>query len=401
MHRVSALLVVVVVAALMAPRVARADDEIVHLLEALAAPTSDGGTAVTAAEAAAFARDVPARVSGDEAILGIVIANRLRFEAPIADEDYAVIQRALRYRVQGLGISLLQAPGLTFARADADSPLTARFDPAGVAFLRVDLVYTWDAWATTRSVSLRPGATWRGELGVAPATGRLRYAMHVFGIDGRDFWMNYGLELGVNAGKAFLDYDVDLAATLVTADAPSVPALAKLLHSFTHPSSGGGSAITSNEVSLLVEQATWDGGPGVQDDDVLDPAIAELDRLVDEGNDFEIDDAIPRGFLDRQRLRYASLPAAQLDRTRYGELRMSFSIPMTAAEVHYSTDGWNVPHVATCARQRGAAGCSLGHIPRGAVFAYAVKLTGTDGKTYWNYADRGLGRPSNFYQKAP
>ena len=415
MTRLSGLLLL---AALAAPGVAHADDEIVHTLEALAAPDSDGGATITAAEAAAFAATVPETLSGDEAILGIVVANRLRF-APrlgpsqtrdlargersiqIADEDYGAIQRALRYRVDGLAIGLLQAPGLALSRRHPEAQVSASFDAQGVGFDRVDLIYTWDGWATTRAVSLRPGQRWTGELGVAPATGRLHYAVHVFGPDGRDFWLNYGLERGVHGGQGFHDFSLDLAALHVPRVKPSRPALVKLLHTFTHPSSDGGNAITSDEVSLTVEQLTWDGGPGVQDDDVLHPAIAEVDRLVEEGNDFQIDDAILRGFLDRQRLRYASLPPAALERSAAGDLRMHFSIGIASAEVHYSTDGWNLPYVATCARERSGVTCSLGHIPRGALFAYAVRLIYPDGTSSWQYADRGLGRPSNFYQKAP
>jgi hypothetical protein len=385
-------------ATLGAARTAHADDPVVGALEALAAPASEGGATITAAEAAHFAATVPATLSGDEAILGLVVANRLRFEVPLADDAYAAIQTALRYRVHGLATGLRQAPGFTASRPSVAAPLIARFDAAGVAQRRVDVVYTWDDWTTTRAVTLvADGDAWTGALGVAPAAGTLRYAVHVHGPDGRDFWLNHGLERGVLAGNGFLDHALPLGATLVTATAPSRPALVKLIHMFTHPDSAGGAAITSDEISLVVEQVTWSGGPGVQDDAVLVPAIAEVERLVDEGNDVEIDHAVLTGFLDRQRHRYGALPGAVLSRAADGDLRIRAGRG-ASVEIVYSTDGWNLPHRVRCAADRD---CSLGHIPRGAVLAYAVLVIGSDGSQVWQRAARGPGASQNFFHPVP
>jgi hypothetical protein len=369
---------------------AHADDPAADALLALAAPTSDGGAAITAAEAAGFAATVPATLSGDEAILGIVVANRLRFEVPLADDDYAAIQRALRYRVDGLATGLLQAPGFTIARASATAPLIARFDARGVRQRRVDVVYSWDGWATTRAATLAAdGDAWTGSLGVAPVEGTLRYALHVHGPDGRDFWLNHGVDRGVLAGNAFLDHALPLGATQVTAAAPSRPALVKLIQMFTHPASAGGPTITGHEVSLAVEQLTWPGGPGVQDDAILVPAIAEVERLVDAGNDVEIDHAILTG--------YGALPGAAFSRGGDGDLRLRVGRG-AAVEIVYSTDGWNLPHRVRCA---GDADCSLGHVPRGALLAYAVLVIAADGSQAWQRADRGAGGSQNFLQPAP
>jgi hypothetical protein len=392
------LAVCLLAASLGAARTARADDPVVDALEALAAPTSDGGTTITAAEAATFAAAVPATLSGDQAILGLVVANRLRFEVALADDDYAAIQTALRYRVEGLATGLAQAPGFTASRASATAPLIARFEGRGVAQRRVDVVYTWDDWATTRAATLvADGDVWSGSLGVAPATGTLRYAVHVHGPDGRDFWVDHGLDRGVLAGNAFLDHALPLGSTAVVAAAPSRPALVKLIHMFTHPASAGGAAITSGEISLVVEQVTWSGGPGVQDDAVLLPASAEVERLVAEGNDFEVDHAILTGFLDRQRLRYGALPGAAFTRSADGDLRLRVGRG-ASVEIVYSTDGWNLPHRVRCA---GDADCSLGHVPRGALLAYAVLVIGSDGSGVWQRAARGPGFSQNFFHPVP
>jgi hypothetical protein len=127
------------------------------------------------------------------------------------------------------------------------------------------------------------------------------------------------------------------------------------------------------------------------------PAIAEVERLVDAGNDVEIDHAILTGYLDRQRIRYGALPGAAFSRGGDGDLRLRVGRG-AAVEIVYSTDGWNLPHRVRCA---GDADCSLGHVPRGALLAYAVLVIADDGSQAWQRADRGAGGSQNFLQPAP
>jgi hypothetical protein len=382
---------------------AHADDTVVAALESLTDPGSDAGSVISDAEAAAFAASVEVSYSGDEALLGAVIACRLRTEGAFADAAYTTVQRALRHRVDGLAVSLLQAPGLTFARASTEAPLSVAFDADGVAFTRVDVVYTWDDWFTTRATTLGaagPDGVWRAELGVAPATGRLVYAVHVWGADGRDFWFNDGVENGVYGGQAFHDHSLRLEATNAVTSPTSSPVLAKLVRTFTHPDSPDGAAVGMDELSCLVEIVTWEGGPAIQDDDVLDPGIAQVDALVEAGVDFVVDHELVTGFLDRQRLRYGTYPAGAFTRAADGAVALELWDDVAAAEVFYTTDGWNLPHSERCAR--GAAGamtCPIGYLPRGALLAYTIKLVDHDGGVRWQRVDRGLGAPSNFFHK--
>jgi len=396
------LLLSVPLVALVTARPAAADDTVVAELERLVAPSSDGGGQVTLGEAATFAATIPGQLSGDEALIGIAVAQRLRGEGAFIDEAYGNVVRALRYRVRGLAVSMLQAPGLSFARATPTAPLAVAFDAAGVDFTRVDLVYTWDGWATTRAASLvRGGGDWRATLPVAPATGRLEYALHVFGCDSHDAWLNGGVEHGVYGGNHADNYSLELATTTVATSPTSAPVLAKLVRVFTHPASPGGAAIVSDEFSALVEQVTWEGGPGIQDDDVLNPAIHELETLVADGADFAIDPSLIVTFLDNQRLRFGALPLLAFRRDVDGRLHAAVGSGFREAELFWSTDGWNLPRSQRCADHGGTLDCDLGYLPRGVLLAYTLKLVDAHGQVSWQYVERGLGRPSNFFHRIP
>lgn len=376
--------------------------DVVAELEKLAAPTSDGGATITSTEVATFAATIPAQLSGDEAVLGLVVASRLRREVPIADSAYSALKTSLRYRVRGLGVSLLQAPGVTFARTTPSSPLAVTFEARGVGFLRVDLVYTWDGWATTRAASLGcAGDTWHAVLPGAPASGRLQYALHLFGYDGRDYWFNYGVENGVGGGNQALDHSLDLGATAVASAPTSTPVLAKLVQLFTHPASPGGAVVVPAELDALVEDVTWEGGPAIQDDDVLYPAIHTIEQLVASGVDFTVDHEFMVGFLDRQRLRFGTLPGIDFVRATDGRLRVVGWAHPGQAELYWSTDGWNIPHSQVCTAGPAGQTCDLGYLPRGALLAYTIKLTDESGRVTWHYVDRNLGRPSNFFHRIP
>jgi hypothetical protein len=381
---------------------AHADDAVVTELERLADVTSDGGSTITAAEVDAFVASVPATLSGDEAVLGLVVASRLRREVTIDDAAYSALKTALRHRVEGLGVSLLQAPGVTFQRATSAEALGVTFDAAGVAFVQVDLVYTWDGWTTTRAATLdADGDTWRATLAGAPASGRLQYAVHVFGPDGGDYWLNYGVENGVGGGNQALDYSLDLAATVGEPVTTSAPVLAKLVRMFTHPASPGGYAVVSAELDALVEDVTWEGGPAIQDDDVLDPAIQMIEQLVADGVDFQVDHELMIGFLDRQRLRFGTLPGIDFVRDSDGRLEVVVWAHPGLAELYWSTDGWNLPHSQVCAPSDDGATCDLGYVPSGALIAYTLRLTDAQGRDTWHHVDRGLDRPSNFFHRVP
>jgi hypothetical protein len=388
MHCPAAMRRVVVVPILLLSATANAG--IVEDLQALTAAASDGGSAITEAEAAQFAASA-SRYSADESILGIVVAGGLRTTGHFpSDAAYGAILQALRFRVVGLAVTLRQAPATTFARVGADE-LVVTFDPRGVGYTRVDIAYSWDRWSSATLSAGRDGR-FRGTLPGAPARGRLTYALHLYGADGNDFWINNPEELGVYRGTAHLDFSLDLAATFATPDIPSTPAFVQLLDTFTDPASPGGAAITGDEFSLLVEEITWEGGTAVDQRSVLVPVLGELDRLEQAGAVASDLAANMRTFLQNQIRPTATFPGAHFQRGVGGRLEIVLDgADFTRARVYYSTDGWDTPHVTECTRI-----CGLGDIPSDALIAYTIAFDHADGSTSWVRSALG-----NFFQEVP
>ena len=363
---------------------------IVDDLQALTSTASDGGSAITEAEAAQFAAS-SLRYTADESILGIVFAGGLRTSGHFpSDTAYAALVQALRFRVLGLAISLRQAPATTFARVGPDG-LVVTFDPRGVGYTRVDIVYSWDHW-TSATLSAGRDGRFRGTLPGAPAQGRLTYAMHLYGADGNDFWINNPEELGIYRGTAHFDFSLDLAATLATPDRPSAPAFVQLLDMFTDPASPGGAAITGDEFSLLVEEITWEGGTAVDQRSVLVAVLVELDRLEQAGAVASDLAANMRTFLQNQIRPTATFPDAHFQRGAGGRLELALDGGgFTRARVYYSTDGWDLPHVVDCTRT-----CALGDLPSDALLSYTVAFEHADGSISWVHSALG-----NFFEEVP
>jgi hypothetical protein len=302
----------------------------------------------------------------DDALAGIAAAAAARANgAFVKDEDYGTLQLAQRARVVGLAPASLQAPGLDFHRGLGDD-LLAFFDAQGVDYTRVDLVFTTDEWQTTRAVSFDCGAAILTDI---PASGTLIYALHVFGADGRDFWLANGRESGVYGGTRALDFRYPLAAAPAWPVAPSAPAFARLIEESAAWYSPDGAEITMGDFSMLVEQLTWEGGPGTDQPAAIDPALVALDDAVAAGVVFAggIEDGI-RGFLVQMRFATARLDSASFSRGANGSLLVHVD---GARRVDYSTDGWQIAHSVTCTDV-----CDLGAIAPGTYLSYAVQTTG-------------------------
>jgi len=384
-----------------APRLALADAT--SDLLALTAPTSDGGTTITAAEAQSFTAGVSS-YGADEAIRAIVAAGAVRPQCQ-SSQVYTAILRQLRYRVAGLAVSLNQAPGISFKQAGPPGNIEVTFDAKGVSYTRVDIVYTWDWWATTRAATLAPGSP--GVLGATlagtPAEGSFVYALHLFGSDGRDFWLNNGRDLGVFGGKLHYDHSLFIGAMAASPAAPSLPTMAALVRAFTHPASPGGAQVVGHETNLVVEELTWEGSSGVNDPALLNPALAELQKMQSEGVSFA--PGVMSGmvsFISSMRWQEATYPGARFSRGQTGQLRLTPLDPRVVwMRVYYSTDGWNTPHVVECAAGGGPPVCALGHIPPGALLAYAVDLRLEDGQVRQQRVLDPSGQARNFFHAVP
>jgi len=328
-----------------------------------------------------------ATYSADDAITGIVIAGRLRGEGAFAsDQAYAALLRLFRYQVKGLAMSLQQVPGMSFVRCPHSDTLWMFFDSQGVRYQDIEIVFSTDDWATSQTVTFEKGlfGTWIAAGDSLPPDGRFSYALHLWGTDGRDFWLNYSFNLPAASGLRLR---------------PTAPAFVQLLRTFQDPDSPAGTTISNDEFSILVEEMTWEGGYAVHDPKVVRPIMAELDSLAAAGADFE------PGLLENMRrfcqnqldlFPWATYPSAMFDRTDEGSLTMRIHEPgANGARLYYSTDGWNNPKTAECALVNdGLPTCDLGHIPPGAVLSYSILIFTNDGDR-WIHAFPN----NNFFQE--
>ncbi len=352
----------------------------------------DQAAMITLAEVNSFAQ-LAQFYPADEAILAIVIAGKLRAQGVFAsDEAYATLIRFLRYQVEGLAMSLRQAPGMWFFRCPESGRMFMYFDPQGISYQQIDFVFTTDNWASARAVTFEEGffGSWLAHAENLPANGRMAYALHIWGTDGRDFWLNNGREQGIYGGRFWLNYSFELPAASGFRLPPSAPAFVQLLRTFQHPASPAGTTISSAEFNLLVEEITWEGGYAVHDPEVIRPLLREFDDLAAAGANFEPGIFDPmRNFVQTQldMFPWATYPSATFDRTCAGSLLMTLNEAQSqGARLYYATDGWNTPHAVECPLTNGLPLCDLGHIPPGTLLSYAILIFTQDGGTRWIHA---------------
>ena len=367
---------------------------------------SDGSTTITNLEAEKFIEDV-SKYNADDAILGIVIINKLRSGA--SDDVYSKIVEALRYQVKGLGVSLRQAPGSSYYYDDDTNKLTFYFDPQGVKYSSVNIVYTIDNWSSTSwsELSYHWSGVWTLEIDIPDKDSHFEYAMYLIGLDGWGFWINNGRETGVYNGRYWLNYSFDISAANENAKHPAEPAFVQLVQTFTDSSSHSGSVISQDEFSLLVEQLTWEGGMGVNDSKIIRPVIFKINNMEANGENFEGN--TKDGMIDFlmsmvNQFKWASYPGLKFEVTDDGQLNMIIlQQNLSWARLYYTTDGWNTPRVSECAPQYQSFAksslpvCKIGYVPPEVLMSYVMVFYDNNGNERWVKVDGNY----NFFQEVP
>ena len=350
---------------------ALSSSDAVSPLVAFAASASDGGPILTAAEAASYVAKVPS-FDGDTSVdaLGILA----RFEQASAPSAIASVTLALRHHVEGLRISGLHVSGLTLSSC-AGSGVLAALDPKGASYTHVTIVYSSDAWQTTHAAELAPSSDglFRASLPGLDAHANVDYALSLTQYTGEISWLNNPRENrpGVVSHIDFRQA-VDLCEPSVSA---STPPFARLVRSFALPDSLGGAAFTSSEVDWLVAQTTYEGGPGIDDPDANDPAVAALDAMNAAGITFEGGAyAIARNFLSQMRMRTATSDVVKLVRGPTQNVIAAAPVGAQFMRLYYSTDGWNSPKVTECTPlgRAGLVNCGLGFLPVDTLVSYSA-----------------------------
>jgi hypothetical protein len=374
----------------------RAADAVSALL-ALADPASPGGATLTADEANDYAAAVPGFAADDSVdALGLVA----HFAGdPVSAAGVSTVATALRHHVTGLRISGQTVTGLDLSSCSGAA--TATFDPRGGSYTSVELTYSSDGWASAHSIALTAGidGIWRGALPGLASAASLVYALQLGQPAGDSLWLDNPRE-NLPGATGHVDYRQALSVCepVVTCSAPP---LARLVQSFARPDSLAGSTVSSDEFSWLVAQATWEGGPGIDDPAMVDPTVAALDSMASSGVAFEgsvYNDM--RTFLLQLRMRLTSTDAVSLQRNPVNQYVYVTAPPLVQwMRVYYSTDGWNTPKVVECTPlgRAGIVTCGLGFLPAGALVGYAAIFhyaTGPD--TYVHARDGG-----NVFQAVP
>ena len=160
---------------------------------------------------------------------------------------------------------------------------TASLDPRGAPYGAVRLVYSGDRWATGRSRDLVKGTDgiFRAPLPGLDAHGYVVFALALTQPNGATLWLNNPRENAPGAAS-HIDFGQSLDVCGPGA-APKTPHLARYVRALSLPESLGGAVVTWDEMSALVAHTTYEGGPGMDDADVIDPAIAELDAMTAAG----------------------------------------------------------------------------------------------------------------------
>lgn len=367
----------------------------VAALVALTDPASLGGATVTAAEAAGYVARVSS-FAGDESVDALAVLVGIRDADSIAAVQTITI--ALRRRVEGVRIAGMRVSGLTISSC-ATGVATATFDPGATPYTRVDLVYSGDAWATSHAATLVKNGQGRFEAtlpGLDPH-GYVTFAVALGQPGGDTLWLNNPRENVIGA-VSHIDFRqaVDLCAPSVTSKTPQ---LARFVRGLALPESLGGTTVTWDEISGLVAYTTYEGGPGMDDADVIDPALDALDAMKAEGVAFEADSyALGRSFLVQMRMRVASTDALSLNRGANGFASVTAPLGAQHMRLYYSTDGWNAAKVAECTPlgRAGLVTCGIGFLPGDALVSYSAIVTDARGAELPVHASDG----GNVFRKA-
>ncbi len=357
-------------------------------LVALAAPSSDGGAALTAAEAASYVAQVEA-FDADTSIDALALI--ARFNDGASSAQVGAVTAALRAHVETVRISGFAVTGLTLSSCGG-AATTAVFDPQRAPYKRVTLVYSPDSWSSSFAADLALGADGFYRAGLPGLVGRSRvtFALAVTGPDGRLAWLDNPRENGGNGGH--LDYAQ--ATNLCTRTAtPHDPQLARFVRALSLPESLGGTTVTWDEMSALVAYTTYDGGPGMDDPEVINPALDALTQMAAQGVAFEGDTRnVMTAFLTQMRMHTATSPALRVFHTDPGYvIATPTDARVQAMRVYYSTDGWNTPKTADCTPlgRAGLVNCDLGYLPKNTLIAYSAYTQYADGHGTWIHADDG------------
>ena len=370
----------------------------VAALVALADPSSPGGASITPAEAAAYVAEVPG-FGGDESVdaLGVLA----RFEDAASAPQVTPIATALRHHVEGLRISGMTIDGLTISSCNGHD-VAAVFDPQGANYSGVTMVYSDDDWSNPHTVSLTLGSDgrWSASLQGLDPQRNLVFALGLAQPTNDTLWLNNPRENQPGA-SGHVDYRqaISLCEPVAT---PTGEPFARLVQSFARPESLGGATVTGDELSWLVAQTTWEGGPGTDDPDVIDPTVAALDAMSASGVAFEAGIyANMRAFLEAMRMRRLKTTSAVSVQRNPLNQYLQLTAPLGAQwmRVYYSTDGWSTPKVVECTPlgRGGYVSCGLGYLPVAALLSFSaiVRYPGAPDE-YVHASDGG-----NIFQKAP
>jgi hypothetical protein len=343
----------------------------VRALVALADPASPAGAGISADEAQGYTARI-AGFAGDESVDALAVL--ARFDDPVSAPQKGPLTLALRRHVDGLRISGARVGGLTITACDGHG-VTATFDPRSAPIARATLVYSGDAWATAHAADLVPAADGllRAPLpGVDPGA-TITFAIALAQPGGDVAWLNNPRENRPGAtGHVDFRQAVDHCEPSV---APATPPLARLVRAFALDDSLGGAAVTSDEVSWLVAQATYEGGTGIDDPDAIDPAVAALDAMNASGVAFEGGAySIARNFLSQMRMRVAASDVVRVQRAPNQYIYATAPLGAEFMRIYYATDGWSSPKVAECTPtgRIGIVSCGLGFWPADTFVSYAA-----------------------------
>jgi len=364
-----------------------------------ATPACDGavaallalGPSITPAGAAGYIAQVP-DFGADESVAALAVLARFVAD-PASGPQIGSVATALRHHVEGLRISGETVAGLRIDSCGPGGP-AATFDPRGAGYTGVTLVYSGDYWSSAHAAVLTRGqdGLWRTSLPGLASDGSIQFAVELDQPGGDTLWLNNPREPRPGAAS-HVDFSQALALCEPVAAPTSTP-LAQLVRAFARPESLGGATFTLDEVSWLVAQATYEGGPGVDDPDVIDATIAALDSMKAAGAAFEGDAyEVARNFLANQRMaRVSSTDAVTLQRNPQNQL-VQVTAPLGSQwmRVYYSTDGWDLPKVAEClpSGRLGYVSCPLGYMPADALLSFSAIVRTPGGTDQYVHASDG------------
>jgi len=364
-----------------------------------AAPACDGavaallalGPSITPAGAAGYITRVP-DFGADESVAALAVLARFVSDAG-SGPQIGPIATALRHHVEGLRISGETVAGLSID-ACGRGGAAATFDPRGAGYTGVTLVYSGDYWQSAHAAVLTQNqdGLWHTSLPGLDPDGSIEFAVELMQPGGDTLWLNNPREPRPGAVSHY-DFSQALALCEPVAVPTSTP-LAELVRAFARPESLGGATFTLDEVSWLVAQVTYEGGPGVDDPHVIDATIAALDSMHAQGATFEGDAyEMARNFLASQRMaRVSSTDAVTLQRNPQNQfVQVTAPLGSQWMRVYYSTDGWDLPKVVEClpSGRLGYVSCPLGYMPADTLLSFSAIVRAPDGSDQYVHASDG------------